>query len=394
MPKPPYRYPGEDILSVEWRQMIDWVEKEQVGITLPMSLTTNIAGWYTIAQGNARRASIFVVMEGDKSRHNRFLFEALWAYGGGSTERARVRELSFMKYFLRTIHGARILRDDANLVYGTAKLQVYLSPQGASVTYRIYRIDLTPAESAWIPWDLVDPPIQEDAPVGYSPHVWTVAGNGNWRMTIAETGSGATSWLTPSQMQSIFSGPTAAMDGNWNNNAGRDASLTSGTGLVADGVKFGVYSYGQANPGPRTVWLYLQYTPGGSWTQVYTSQTTPDDVDIFTYAFSSTRIYGVRAVVENTGYTEYVTEIQDRGAPGFTLYGVPYGCAVRCYDASGTLLEEKRQTGTSYVLLSVVPEKISITRPNGVTSWLEFPSWSIDNGPMNSGDVLTLYKEV
>ncbi len=349
--------------------------------TLAVTLAEGTAGWVTFSTTSADgSASGFVLVEGGYGASGYATVEVV----AGANNASRVHVIpERAAAYLRAV---RVVDDGAGMFY----LQIYAevpSDGNGARTLNVYRYSLS---NEGVPsWEL-----NATTPTVVNVHTVAVLQNGAWRLARAETGSGVTSWLTPPQMQSIFSGSVKAMDGNWGNNVGHDVLLTSSTGIIVDGVKFGVYSYGQANPGPRTVWLYLQYAPGGSWTRVYTSQTTPDGVDIFTYTFSPTRIYGVRAVVQSTSSTEYVTEIQVKGAVGFTLYGVPYGCSVRCYDSSGTLLEEKRQLGNSYVSLSVVPEKISITRPDGATVWLEFPSWAIDGGAISSGDVLTLYQEV
>ena len=377
----------------------------------PISFTVSVAGWYTIAEGSGRLASGFVILD-DSTHRNRFVFNAQWAYGGGDVTRAKIQELEFVKYGNRTIVGARILREDANPDSGIAKLQVYLDPQGASTTYRIYRVDLAPAETAWAPWGLVNPPIQEDAPAGYSPHVWTVAGNDNWHLMKAGD-AGGSAWLTAAQKANLFTvtmdgysyqNPGAAVDADYPLDGGTAAystaswgggniylSVSTGAEVAITGVRinvsgddyeFKIYKWNNVS----LAWELLASGGGAYYTSDYEVLFDPPIVTQKLRVW--TRNYG--------DGVNYVNEIHVRVASA--IQGVKPGMLVTLKDAAGTVLESYRVSPFRDSIMAPITvaytnvETIEITKPDGVTPWLFFPRWAVIGG-MGDGGVLVLYKE-
>lgn len=429
MPKPSYKSPRDELFASDWNGMVDWVDQERVEVSLPVSITTSTSGWYTIAHGDARCASIFIVEDSSSGRNNRFLFEALWSFGGASTERAQVRELSFVKYGLQTIHGTRILYDEANPLYGTAKLQVYLDPGGTSVTYHIYRINLTPANTLWLPWSLVDPPIQENAPAGYSTRVWTVAGNGNWHLWSAMTGTGTIGWMTSQDKQNTFtlissdywtfSTYSCLLDGNtssvclpWTSPGSYTwvihwAVFDAGNTIILDGVRthfirgsglgrWYIKHIVEAS-NDNTNWTTL-----GSYTSSEISYLTDTYAHTLSFSAASYRYWKVTAGIStenaDTSSNTGIAEIDFSVAASIVMRGVPLGCQVVLRDATNTILESVRNntwTRDAPLMFATSPssvDNILITHPDGATNWLWFPTWSIRNWQTTGYQILSLYK--
>ncbi len=402
---------GSNVDMVDGRhgyQMEGWNGYVDLDATIP-------AGWVTIAEGNTRRVGWFEIVS---TNHEYLRLFAGWMYGAQYHPLGAVlREWARVRYWREdesnpsywTIRGIRIIRPDSNPVYGMAKIQVLWGGEGY---VRIYQY--TPNTAGWTrygnqkAWDFVTP-VQEE-PAGYSAVKTLYPGNGSWRLARAFPGTGASAgWQSWSEMRTLFppdnpSGwnPAVLMDGDTGTGLGaHEEAYFRATGQIPVKSVSVTVRYDHVTGGD-TGYVYVKARAGtfGAWTTLGTLSFPSNALTTRTLTLSTPQMLrDFWLDMSSFAANAYLREFQIELAANGIWRGIPAGCRLRLYDAADTLLEEVRNETYTYdaPVMTIADmaqvAKVSITRPDGTTAWLVFPTWAVDGGALVNGDVLTLYTE-
>jgi len=380
-----------------------------------VDLDDNIAaGWVTIAVGGSRVAGWF---EFSNSLLEYMRVFAAHLYTSTYSPTGSVlREWAYGRYWKDdgtypnywVMRGVRVLRRDSD---HTAKLQIYWPGTGQM---RVYQY--TPNTDDWTrygylrAWTLV-PPVLEST-TDYSVGATIVPGNGAWRLARALSGGSGVGWMSAGAEQAIFTATTPALiDGVTNTSA---VNLAPSGGWHYD-YQYFTAAYPIALSGVR-IWMNrnggrigwgLQYydDTAAAWQDAvpfwYDTDGTGGTWQVNEKTFSRTIATKWRVVLgiygDSGGSTAYFAEVQFYQSSNLVITDVPVGSAISLYDGSGTLLESVRNTAWDKQGIALFTAnmadvaEIRITRPDGATRWLRFPTWAIDGGTLANGDVLTLY---